>query len=35
MLLEGAFLMCRTGRTTEPMVDALAVAVAEVRRNLG
>jgi len=34
MLLEGAFLLCRAGRTTEPMVDARAVAVAEVRRLL-
>lgn len=32
MLLEGAFLLCRAGRTTEPMADAQAVAVAEVRR---
>jgi AcrR family transcriptional regulator len=34
MLLEGAFLLCRAGRTTEPIVDARAVAVAEVRRLL-
>lgn len=34
MLLEGAFLLCRAGRTTEPMEDAAAVAVAEVRRIL-
>ncbi len=34
MLLEGAFLLCRAGRTTEPLVDARAVAVAEVRRLL-
>lgn len=34
MLLEGAFLLCRAGRTTEPMADAQAVAVAEVRRLL-
>ena len=34
MLLEGAFLLCRAGRTTEPMRDAGAVAVAEVRRRL-
>jgi AcrR family transcriptional regulator len=34
MLLEGAFLLCRTGRTTEPMADAQRVAVAEVRRRL-
>ncbi len=34
MLLEGAFLLCRAGRTTEPLVDAGAVAVAEVRRRL-
>jgi len=32
MLLEGALLLCRAGRTTEPMADAQAVAVAEVRR---
>lgn len=34
MLLEGAFLLCRTGRTTEPMADAQAVAAAEVGRLL-
>ena len=34
MLLEGAFLLCRAGRTTEPMIDARTVAVAEVRRLL-
>jgi AcrR family transcriptional regulator len=34
MLLEGAFLLCRAGRSTEPMVDAQAVAAAEVRRTL-
>lgn len=34
MLLEGAFLLCRAGRTTEPMADARAVAVAEVGRLL-
>ena len=35
MLLEGAFLLCRAGRTVEPMGDAGRVAVAEVRRLLG
>ncbi len=34
MLLEGAFLLCRAGRTTEPINDARTVAVAEVRRLL-
>lgn len=34
ILLEGAFLLCRAGRTNEPMADAQAVAVAEVRRLL-
>lgn len=34
MLLEGAFLLCRAGRTTVPMADAQAVAVAEVGRLL-
>lgn len=35
MLLEGAFLLCRAGRTTEPMTDAGVVAVSEVRRAVG
>ena len=34
MLLEGAFLLCRAGRTTEPMADAQSIAVTEVRRLL-
>jgi AcrR family transcriptional regulator len=34
MLLEGAFLLCRANRTTVPIADATAVAVAEVRRLL-
>jgi len=34
MLLEGAFLLCRSGRTTQPMADAGAAAVAHVERLL-
>lgn len=35
MLLEGAFLLCRAGRTTVPMTEAGVVAVGEVRRAIG
>lgn len=32
MLLEGAFILCRAGRTTEPLKTAGRVAAEEVRR---